>query len=339
MERLYGGIDLHSNNSVVAIVDTHGHKVFARRLLNDLVRIEQCLAVYRERLCGVVIESTFNWYWLVDGLMERGYQVHLANTTAIEQYNGLKHTDDESDAEYLANLLRLGILPEGYIYPKEDRAVRDLLRKRAHLVRQRTMNILSIQNLVQRSTGAGIKSDQVKRCTPELLAEMVENADVRLSLAATARVRAFLDSEINGIERNILGRLKLRPEFVKLNTIPGVGDVLGLTVMLEAGHMGRFPRVGNFASYCRCVNSRKLSNFKKKGSGNVKNGNKYLAWAFVEAANFAIRHSPAIRRFYDRKKARTNGVVAIKTVAHKLARAAFYILRDQVPFDVQRAFG
>lgn len=132
--------------------------------MNDLARIEQCFAGCREQLCGVVIESTFNWYWLVDGLMERGYQVHLANTTAIEQYNGLMHTDDDSDAEY-------------------------------------------------------------------------------------------------------------------------------------------------------------------------------LAWAFVEAAHFAIRHSPAIRRFHERKKARTNAIVAIKTVAHKLARAAFYILRDQVPFDVQRAFG
>jgi transposase len=339
MEHLYGGIDLHSNNSVVAIVDAQGKKIFGRRLVNDLARIEQCFALYREQLCGVVIESTFNWYWLVDGLMERGYRVHVANTTAIEQYNGLKHTDDDSDAEYLANLLRLGILPEGYIYPKEDRAVRDLLRKRAHLVRQRTMNILSIQNLVQRSTGAPIKSDRVKQCTPEQLADMVVSAEVGLSLAATARVRAFLDTEINAIERHILRRVKLRPEFIQLNTIPGVGDILGLTVMLEAGHMGRVGRVGNFASYCRCVDSRKLSNFKKKGSGNVKNGNKYLAWAFVEAAHFAIRHSPAIRRFHERKKARTNGIVAIKTVAHKLARAAFYILRDQVPFDVHRAFG
>ena len=339
MECLYGGIDLHSNNSVVAIVDAQGKKIFGRRLVNDLARIEQCFAVYREQLCGVAIESTFNWYWLVDGLMDRGYHVHLANTTAIEQYNGLKHTDDDSDAEYLANLLRLGILPEGYIYPKEERAVRDLLRKRAHLVRQRTMNILSIQNLVQRSTGAPIKSDRIRQCTPEQLAEMVVNADVGLSLAATSRVRAFLDTEIHAIERHILGRVKLRPEFIKLNTIPGVGDILGLTVMLEAGQIGRFHGVGNFASYCRCVDSRKLSNFKKKGTGNVKNGNKYLAWAFVEAAHFAIRHSPAIRRFHERKKARTNGIVAIKTVAHKLARAAFYILRDQVSFDVQRAFG
>jgi len=123
MEQVYGGIDLHSNNSVVAIVDAQGTKVFGRRLVNDLARIEQCLGKYRERLCGVVIESTLNWYWLVDGLMERGYQVHLANTTAIEQYNGLKHTDDDSDAEYLANLLRLGILPEGYIRTRCGRRV------------------------------------------------------------------------------------------------------------------------------------------------------------------------------------------------------------------------
>jgi transposase len=109
--------------------------------------------------------------------------------------------------------------------------------------------------------------------------------------------------------------------------------------MLETGEIGRFPRVGNFASYCRCVDSHKLSNGKRKGSGNTKNGNKYLAWAFVEAANFAIRYNPRAKRFYQRKKERTNGIVAIKAVAHKLVRACYYILRDQVPFEVEKAFG
>ena len=97
--------------------------------------------------------------------------------------------------------------------------------------------------------------------------------------------------------------------------------------------------MGDYASYCRCVGSQKTSNGKQKGKGNTKNGNRYLAWAYVEAANFAVRYCPQIKRYYQRKRAKTNGIVAIKTVAHKLARACYHILRDQVPFDVDKAFG
>ncbi len=106
--------------------------------------------------------------------------------------------------------------------------------------------------------------------------------------------------------------------------------------MLETGDIGRFSAVGHFASYCRCVGSQKISNGKRKGSGNKKNGNKYLAWAFVEAAK--VRFNPQIRRFYQRKKAKTNGIVAIKAVAHKLARACYYTMQDEVLFDVAKAF-
>jgi transposase len=112
-----------------------------------------------------------------------------------------------------------------------------------------------------------------------------------------------------------------------------------LTIMLEAGPISRFPSVGDFSSYCRCVSSQKLSNGRKKGSGNGKNGNAYLSWAFIEAAHFAIRHDPVIRRFYQRKKAKTLSVVALKAVAHKLARACYYVMRDQVPFEVGKCFG
>jgi transposase len=338
MTTVYSGIDLHSTNSVVVVKDAEGKVLYRRRLDNNLQQIQQALAPYRERLKGVAVESTFNWYWLVDGLMEAGYPVQLANTTASQQYGGLKHTDDESDAEWLAEMLRLGILPTGYIYPQAERAVRDLLRKRAHLVRQRTANILSIQNLVRRTTGGHLKSNRIKALTPEQPAQLCANADVALAIAATVRVRQCLDAEIAALEQVVLGRMKGRPEFVQLKTMPGVGDILGLTITLEAGAIRRFPSVGDFASYCRCVDSTKLSNGKKKGAGNVKNGNRYLSWAFIEAANLAIRYAAPIERFYQRKKGRTNGVVATKAVAHKLARAAYYILRDQVAFDMSKAF-
>jgi transposase len=131
----------------------------------------------------------------------------------------------------------------------------------------------------------------------------------------------------------------LRPEYRLLKTMPGVGQTLATTIMLETGSIGRFAEVGNFSSYCRCVDSLRESNGKKKGEGNTRNGNKYLARAFVEAANFAIRYCPQAKSFYERKKRKANRVLAIKALAHKLARACYHMLREQKPFDVGRCFG
>jgi transposase len=336
---VYCGIDLHSNNMLVGIKDAEGKVLFRRRLDNDLRQVLNVLEPYRDRLRAVAVESTFNWYWLVDGLMDAGHPMRLVNTTAVEQYNGLKHGDDDSDALFLAELLRLKILPEGYIYPKEQRAVRDLMRKRAHLVRQRTANILSIQNIIRRSANSRLNSEFIKKLeVNELSVPLGLDPFVARAAEASLMVVRCLTEQIEALEKIILGRVKLRPEFQKVLSVPGIGDILGLTIMLEAGEIGRFPSVGDFASYCRAVESKRLSNKKKKGEGNRKNGNRYLAWAFVEAANHAVRSSAPIGRWYQRKKAGTKTVVAIKAVAHKLARATFYILRDQVVFDVKRAF-
>jgi transposase len=257
--------------------------------------------------------------------MAAGYRVHLANPTAIEQDKGLKHTDDESDARWLAHVLRLGIWPEGDIYPKEERAVRDLLRKRSQLVRQRTSNLLSIQNLVTRNTGSALSGNRIKRLTVTEVEELLPRAELALAVKSNLAVLQCVAEQIESIEEVVLAQLKLREGLAPLLTVSGIGQILGMTIMLETGEISRFATVGDFASYCRCVGSQKLSNGKRKGQGNTKNGNKYLAWAFVEAAHFAIRYHAQIKRFYQRKQAKTNGIVAVKAVAHKLARACYYI--------------
>ena len=147
-----------------------------------------------------------------------------------------------------------------------------------------------------------------------------------------------LNEQIERLEAEILRKAKLRPDYQGLLTVSGVGKVLALTIALETGEVNRFATVGDFSSYCRCVGSEHLSNGKKKGRGNIKNGNKYLAWAYLEAANFAVRYNAAINRYYQRKRAKSNGVIAIKTVAHKLARACYHMLREGTDFDVTRAF-
>lgn len=335
----YCGIDLHSNNSVVIVSDEADRIAFKQRLPNDLGQIRGALEAHREELAGVVIESTYNWYWLVDGLMDSGYRVHLAHPSAIKKYEGLKHSGDFADAAYLAQLLRLGLLAEGYIYPREERGARDLARKRMQLVRYRTAQILSIENTLIRQTGVRMKGEAVKRLTAEQIDEFGFAPDVALAMEANRAVSQTLGQQIAALEKRLKERVRLRSEYRLLKTVPGIGEILATTIMLETGCIGRFAQVGNFSSYCRCVDSLRESNGKKKGEGNTRNGNKYLAWAFVEAANFALRCCPQAKSFYDRKKSRTSRVLAIKALAHKLARACYHMLRDQKPFDVHLCFG
>ena len=333
------GIDLHSNNSVVIVSDEEDRIVFNKRLPNDLGQIRAALEPHREELAGVVIESTYNWYWLVDGLMDAGYRVHLAHPAAIKKYEGLKHSGDFADAAYLAQLLRLGLLAEGYIYPREERGARDLARKRMQLVRYRTAQILAIENILIRQTGARMKGEAVKRLTAEQVDEFAFAPDVALAMEANRAVSQVLGQQIEALERRLKERVSLRAEYGLLKTVPGIGETLATTIMLETGCIDRFAQVGNFSSYCRCVDSLRESNGKKKGEGNAKNGNKYLAWAFVEAANFARRYCPQAKIFYERKKCKTNGILATKALAHKLARACYHMLREHKPFDVSRCFG
>jgi len=335
----YCGIDLHSNNSVVIVSDEEDRIVFSKRLPNDLGQIRAALEPHREDLAGVVIESTYNWYWLVDGLMDTGYQVHLAHPSAIKKYEGLKHSGDFADATYLAHLLRLGLLAEGYVYPREERGVRDLARKRLQLVRYRTAQILAIEGILMRQTGARLKGEAVKRLTAEQVDAFAFAPDVSLAVEANRAVSQTLSQQIEALEKRLQQRVILRPEYRLLKTVPGIGEVLATTIMLETGTISRFTRVGNFSSYCRCVESLKESNGKRKGEGNTRNGNKYLAWAFVEAANFALRCCPQARSFYDRKKSRSNRILALKALAHKLARACYHMLQDHKPFDVHLCFG
>jgi len=336
--KLYGGMDLHSTNVVTQLIDEGDKVLYRKKQSCDLDQILKGLEPFKDNIEGIAVESTYNWYWLVDGLMAAGYRVHLVNTAAVKQYEGLKYTDDDSDAFWLAHLLRLGILPTGHIYPKESRGVRDLLRKRGQLVRQRTAHILSIENLYARNSGVRLSCNAIKCLTEEQIQQQFADPNVALAIDSNRILMNALDQQIKVLEQALLKQTKLNPRYRKLLTIDGVGEVLALTITLETGDIGRFAQVGNFTSYCRCVGSEKLSNGKKKGQGNSKNGNKYLAWAFVEAANFAIRFNEQAKRFYQRKAAKRNRVVALKAVAHKLARASYYVMRDQVPFDSTKLF-
>jgi transposase len=333
---LYCGIDLHSNNHVICVIDDKDKRIFEQKLDNHAELTIRALSQYKKRLKAIAVESTFNWYWLVDALMEAGFQVELVNTAKVVQYSGLKRTNDRYDAFHLAHLMRLGILPTGYIYPKADRGLRDLLRKRIQLVQDRSSHIIRYKSQIQMHTGQTIRADYIK--AKKYQVPIVGDANVQLALQSHIALIRALSTQIKLLEGTILDQVEPVPDFDRLKTASGIGDILAETILLETGDITRFKGPGNFASYSRCVDSRRESNGKKKGENNRKNGNKYLAWAFIEAATFAIRHSDKANRYYHKKCKATNPIVAKKALAHKIARACYWVMRNKIDFNEDLVF-
>jgi len=339
MKDIMAGIDLHSNNLMLALVDRKGQRLFHKKVDCDLNGVEQALSPYRKRIDTIAVESTFNWYWLVDGLQDCGYKTVLANPAGIQQYEGIKHTDDKHDAYWIAEMLRLKILPTGYICERTLRPVRDLLRRRMGLVQKRTALILSLKSLHQRMHGTSLSLGEIKRMEVDEVWRLFHSPSDQLLSREELRLIQELDVSIQRIEEHVLKRTRKLPEYECLLSIPGIGQILGMTIALETGDAARFPSAGDFASYCRTVRSERTSNHKKKGENNSKCGNKYLAWAFVEAANFAQRYDVPAQAFYQRKKAQTNTMVATKALACKLAKAAWHIMTKKTSYDGKRVFG
>jgi transposase len=323
---------------MVGIMNQEGGRVTHQKLPCKLASILSFLAPYKERLERLAVESTYNWYWLVDGLQAAGYPVVLANPAGFSPYNGLKHADDRSDAFFLAEMLRLKILPLGYVSAAEQRPVRDLLRRRMSLVQQRTALMLSFQSLYTRTTGGSLTLSRLKELEAQEAQGLYEHPANQLIAGLQLEHIEQLDASIERLEKAVLQVARTLPCYSRLKTLPGVGVILGLMITMEIGDIKRFAGPGEFASYCRTVRAQRTSNDKKKGENNRKCGNKYLAWAFVEAANFARRYDAASRKWFDRKAARTNSIIATKALACKLAKAAWFLVAEDTDYDGRRVF-
>lgn len=335
---LYGGADLHGNNVFLAIHDARGETVFKRRVKANLEAVNTALSPYWPKLKTLAVESTYNWYWFVDGLRDQGRDIRLANPAKMDQYAGLKSTDDASDADWLAEQVRLGILPECYVYPKEARPIRDALRRRQLFVRQRTQSLLSLEAFLARHGFDIPDAEAIKAWTSQDVQAFGLDAFDHLQVSSLLKSVQQSDALAQAIKQAVLTKAKKTRDFNRIQQTPGIGPILGLTVLLESGGFGRFPSAGHYASYCRAVKTQRTSNGKKKGRNNGKNGNPYLAWAFVEAAAHAARHYPQITAWFERKKRRRNTAVAMKALACKLSKAVWHVMHGK-DFDEKMLFG
>jgi transposase len=192
---------------------------------------------------------------------------------------------------------------------------------------------------MNRNRSQSISSNAVKKLKPEDIADMLDDEFLVLSAQSNISVIRFLAERTKVIEKKILEVAKPLPSFQKLMGVPGIGKILGLTIALETGDINRFKSAGKYASYCRCVKSHLESNGKKKGENNRKNGNKYLAWAFVEAANFSRRYCTKSLAFYNKKLAKRNKNVATKALACKICKACYHVLKNNIDYSSDRVFG
>lgn len=320
------------------ISDGEDRVIQKRKLTNDLEEVDFFFRGYKNGLVGIVVESTYNGYWLVDGLQELGYVVKLANPSAMQPYRGLKHSDDEQDALWLNRMNRLGILPEGYIYPKACRGLRDLLRKRMLLVETRTSLINSLKHQYQSWKGMDLSRQQIEALEARQIERSFEDPYLQQSAQSLGKTIQSLSHHIDEIEGQVFKALKEDGLVRRLIVLPGIGKLLGWMIRLEIGELERFEAVENYLSYCGLVESKRLSNEKIKGRGNTKNRNKYLRWAYGQAAIAALRNA-RIKKYHDRMVKKKGPIKAKAIVASKLARVSFMLMKEPaLVYDENKLF-
>jgi len=325
---LYGAIDLHSNNNYSVISDQEDRVICERRLGNSIEEVDAFFRPYRHELNALVLESTYNGYWLMDGLADRGYEVKLANPSRMQPYLGLKHRDDSFDSLWLNRMHRIGVLPEGYIYPKAERGMRDLLRKRLFLVQHRTSLINSTKHQYQSWKAEDVSADAIKKLSVEEVEARFDDVFVRQGVEALRQSTQALSSQISGIEASLKQVLREDTLVNRLQILPGIGKLLAWTIRLEIGELSRFKEDWRpYLSYCGLVESKQESNEKIKGYGNAKNRNRYLRWAYGEAAIAALKY-PKIRVFHDRLAKKKGKIKAKAILSSKIARVSFMMMQD-----------
>ena len=334
------GIDLGARRSQVCVIDQDQKVLINRKIPNNIEEIHRLIRPYGR--VPTVIESTFNWYWIVDGLQARKVPVTLAHSLKLAAISSAKVKTDKRDALTLARLLRTDMIPESYIYPAEDRPLRDLMRQRWNMVALRADEYRRMGGMLNRNGIFDLGANAIRLMDTEAFNELVEHPLIREQAAFNIQRVELLTQQIKTVEKDILAQVKERKGFQDLQTIPGIGKILALTLLLEIGEIGRFPKSRQFASYCRvapgCADS---GDSHHRGRGN-KQGNAYLKWALTQAAACARRSDPVFRDYFaqvQRKHPGASGIVITHCiVAHRIAHAVWHVLKDGVPYSQEKLF-
>ena len=333
----YCGIDLHARSMYVCMLNQEGEVLLHRNLPANPNRFLAAVAAFREDLV-VAVECLFTWYWLADLCAAEGIHFVLGHALYMRAIHGAKAKNDRVDSQKMAALLRGGLVPQSYVYPAKMRATRDLMRRRLHFVRHRSDLLAHVQmthhQYNQASPGRGIAYPSNR----EGVGECFEDTSVRETVAADFALAAHYEDVIGNLESSVLGRAKSHDpdNLQRLRTVPGIGKILGLTILYEIHDIGRFKHVGEFASYSRLVKCQQSSAGKVKGTGGAKIGNAHLKWAFSEAAVLFVAKCPEGKKLLARIQRKHAKAKALSILAHKLGRAVYFMLARKRAFDLEK---
>jgi transposase len=295
------------------------------------------IAPYRPDIV-VAVECMFTWYWLADLCADEEIPFVLGHALYMKAIHGGKAKNDKIDSQKIAVLLRGGMLPQAYVYPAEMRATRDLLRRRMHLAHKRGELLAHVQNTNSQYNLPAIGKNIAYKANRDGVAERFADPAVQKSIEVDLALVSYYDELLRDVELTIVKTAKQHDAntLYLLQTVPGIGKILSLVLLYEIHHIDRFPRVQEFASYCRLVKCAKESNGKRSGTSGAKIGNAHLKWAFSEAAVLFLRDNPAGQKFLARVEKKHDKGKALTILAHKLARAVYYMLKRKVAFDMKR---
>jgi transposase len=329
------GIDLHARTMYVCILNHDGEIVVHRNMPASPDALLKTIAPYREQIV-IAVECIFTWYWLADLCAREGIPFVLGHALYMKAIHGGKAKNDKIDAQKIAVLLRGGMLPQAYVYPADMRATRDLLRRRMHLMRKRAELLAHIQNTNSQYNLPEIGKKIAYKANRDGVAERFPDPAVQKSIEVDLALIGYYDQLLRNMELSVLKTAKQHDAntLYRLRTVPGIGEILSLVLLYEIHDIQRFPRVQDFVSYCRLVKCAKESAGKRYGTSGTKIGNAYLKWAFSEAAVLFLRANPGGQKYLARLEKKHGKGKALTILAHKLARAVYYMLKREVVFDL-----
>jgi transposase len=336
--QFYAGVDLHARSMFVHVLDRKGKTVFEKDLSAGPEEFLDAVAPFRKNLV-VGCECMFAWYWLADLCEDHRIPFVLGHALAMKHIHGGKAKNDKIDAGKLAAMLRGGLFPLAYVYPKAKRQTRDLLRRRSFFVRQRAQLITHIQNTnSQFNLPPFPKKLTYARNRSADIAARFADPSTRLSIQANLNLIDAYDEQIADVERHLLKSAKVDDPvtFGFLRSVPGIGPILGLILLYEIDRIDRFPEAGNFLSYSRLVRCAHESAGKVKGFGGKKIGNAHLKWAFSEAACLMLRSCTPVKAWLARQEAKRGKRKALSVLEAKIGRMVYHLWRKQRAFDGQR---
>jgi len=335
--QFYCGIDLHARTMYVCILDHHGEILLHRNMPARPETFLKAIASYREDIV-VAVECIFTWYWLADLGAREGIPFVLGHALSMTAIHGGKAKNDKIDSHKIAVLLRGGMLPQAYVYPAAMRATRDLLRRRMHLMRKRAELLAHIQNTNSQYNLPEIGKKLAYKGNRDSVAERFLDPAVQKSVEVDLALIDHYDRLLRDVELTIVQTAKQHnaQALYRLQSVPGIGKILSLVLLYEIHDITRFPRVQDFVSYCRLVKCAKESAGKRYGTLGKKIGNAYLKWAFSEAAVLFLRNNPQGQKWLARLEKKHGQGKALTILAHKLARAVYYMLTRDTVFEMDR---